>query len=103
MLVLIVLPATAAAQMPFVSVEEEIEIGRQANAQVRKEVPEVRDAEVIRYVRGLGQRLVRQAPGPAYPYSFSLAAYREINAFALPGGPVWIHRGVLHAATSGLY
>ena len=100
MLVLIVLPATTAAQMPVVSVEEEIDIGRQANAQVRKGVPEVRDAEAIRYVRGLGHRLVRQAPGPAYLYSFSLADHGEIHASALPGGPVWIHSGVLHAATS---
>lgn len=84
----------------LVSVQDEIDIGRQANAQVRKQVPEVRDGETVAYIRGLGQRLARQAPGPKYPYSFSAADYREINAFALPGGPVWIHRGVLHSATN---
>lgn len=94
------LSATAAAQITLVSVQQEIEVGRQANAQIRKEVPEVRDAQVTGYIRSIGQRLVRQASGPMYPYSFSVADYREINAFALPGGPVWIHRGVLHAATS---
>ena len=92
--------ATAGAQFTLVSVEQEIEIGQQANAQVRREVPELRDAQVIAYIRGIGQRLARQASGPKYPYSFSVADYREINAFALPGGPVWIHRGVMHAATN---
>ena len=84
----------------LVSVEDEIAIGRQANAQVRQEVPEMRDEQTLAYVRTIGQRLVRQAPGPKYPYSFSAADYREINAFALPGGPVWLHRGVLHSATN---
>jgi predicted Zn-dependent protease len=88
------------AQFSLVSVEQEIEIGRETNAQVRKEVPEVRDAQATTYIRTIGQRLARQASGPKYPYSFSMADYREINAFALPGGPVWIHRGVLHAATN---
>jgi predicted Zn-dependent protease len=39
------------------------------------------------------------APGPKYPYAFAVADYREINAFALPGGPVWINRGALQMAT----
>jgi predicted Zn-dependent protease len=88
------------AAITLVSVEDEIAIGKQANSQVQKQVPELRDEQTMAYLRGLGQRLVRQAPGPKYPYSFSAADYREINAFALPGGPVWIHRGVVHSATS---
>jgi predicted Zn-dependent protease len=87
-----------ALQFSLVSVEQEIEIGRQAAAQVRREMPEVRDAEVVAYVRDVARRLVRHAPGPKYPYTFGVVDYREINAFALPGGPVWLHRGVLHAA-----
>jgi predicted Zn-dependent protease len=87
-----------ALQFSLVSVEQEIEIGRQATAQVRQEMPQVRDAEVVAYIRDIGRRLVRHAPGPKYPYSFDVVDFREINAFALPGGPVWLHRGVLHAA-----
>ena len=52
------------------------------------------------FITRIGQRLARAAPGAKYPYSFAIADYREINAFSLPGGPVWINRGVLHAATS---
>ena len=63
-------------------------------------MPELRDAETTAYIRALGAAAVRAGVGPKYPYTFSVADYREINAFALPGGPVWIHRGVLHAATN---
>ena len=91
-------PATAA--ITLISVEQEIAIGRESNAQVRKEVPVLGDAAVTAYVRDLARRLIPVAPGPKYPYTVSVANYREINAFALPGGPVWINRGVLQAATN---
>src|SRR4051812_20940398 len=84
----------------LVSVPEEIEIGKQTDAQVRKQVPELRDTQTTAYVRSIGQQLARSAPGPKYPYRFSVADYKEINAFALPGGPVWIHRGALQSATN---
>lgn len=82
----------------LVSVNQEVQIGREAQQQMRRDVPAVSDAAVNRYVDGIGARLVRQASGPKYPYSFDVANFREINAFALPGGPVWIHRGVLASA-----
>jgi predicted Zn-dependent protease len=84
----------------LVSVSDEIAIGRQAHAEVRRQMPELTDAAVRGYVADLGRALVRVTHGPAYPYSFSVADDRDLNAFALPGGPVWIHRGILHAATS---
>ena len=82
----------------LVSVKQEVQIGREAQQQIRRDVPEVTDATVNRYVDNIGARLVRQASGPKYPYSFDVANFREINAFALPGGPVWIHRGALASA-----
>ena len=63
-------------------------------------MPELKDAEVAAYVANGGRRLVQHAPGPKYPYTFSVADYREINAFALPGGPIWVHRGLMHAASN---
>ena len=89
-----------AGAIELVSVQDEIEIGREVNSQVRRETPQFSDGQTIGYVRELAARLVAKAPGPKYPYSFTVADYREINAFALPGGPVWIHRGVMHAATN---
>jgi len=92
--------ATTVTGMALVSVEEEIEIGQAANKQIREEVPELRDPAVSGYVRDIGKRLVRSAPGARYPYSFSVADVREINAFSLPGGPVWINRGILSRASN---
>jgi predicted Zn-dependent protease len=97
--VLLVIATTASvAAVTLISVEQEIQIGREAHAQVRKETPEVTDAAVLGYVRELGRALARRAGGPKYPYSYSIANYREINAFALPGGPVWVNRGAIEAA-----
>jgi len=88
----------ALAGITLISVPQEIEIGREENAQVRKQMKELRDPRVTAYVARLGQRLGRAAPGAKYPYSFQVADAAEINAFSLPGGPVWINRGVLRAA-----
>jgi predicted Zn-dependent protease len=84
-------------QFSLVSVDQEVAIGRQAQAQVKREVPEL-GGDVRAYIADVGRELVRQTEGPQYPYTFSVANYREINAFALPGGPVWINRGAIDAA-----
>jgi beta-barrel assembly-enhancing protease len=97
LLLVLLVPAIAGA-VTLVSLEEEIAIGRQANAQARRELASVTDTQVAGYLRRLGTRLARSAEGPKYPYSFTVANYREINAFALPGGPVWVHRGLLQRA-----
>ena len=96
----VVLSATGAETLSLISVSDEIAMGRQAQQQVRRTVPVLADAEVTAYVTRVGKRLAARASGPRYPYSFSVANYRELNAFALPGGPVWIHRGILHAAAN---
>lgn len=82
----------------LVSVEQEVEIGREAQREMQARIPEVRDETVNRYIDRLGSRLAAQAPGARYPYSFSVANYRETNAMALPGGPVWVHRGAIESA-----
>lgn len=84
----------------LVTVSQEIEIGRQADRQLRQELRELKDPRVTAWLRDVGRRLVKEAPGGKYPYTFTVADYRELNAFALPGGPVWVHRGVLQAAAN---
>lgn len=86
--------------LPLISVHDEIAMGRDAQSQVKKSVPAMSDSVLNTYVTQVGKRLAARAHGPRYPYSFSIANYRELNAFALPGGPVWINRGILHAAAS---
>ena len=84
----------------LVSVPDEIAIGRQADAQVRKQIHELHDETAHRYIVSVGKRLALVAPGPKYPYTFTVADSRDLNAFSLPGGPVWINRGILTAATN---
>ena len=93
-------PAPATPQFTLISVEQEIEMGRRVDGEVRREMPVLKDEEVTAYVRALGRRLAQHAPGPKYPYRFAVVDYREINAFALPGGPIWMHRGLIHAASN---
>jgi predicted Zn-dependent protease len=96
--ILVAALCASVAAVTLISVEQEIEVGREANAQVKAKTPEVTDAAVLGYVRQLGRQLAQRASGPKYPYSYTIANYREINAFALPGGPVWVNRGAVEAA-----
>ena len=95
---LLLMATTAAAALSLISVRDEIALGQRAQQEVRRQVPELRDSTVSNYVRGIGRRIAARADGPRYPYSFNVANYREVNAFALPGGPIWIHRGTIDAA-----
>jgi beta-barrel assembly-enhancing protease len=97
-LLFVLMCASGVAAFSLVSVNQEIQIGREAQSQVRAQVPPIRDSVVASYVQSIGRRLATSAPGARYPYSFSVADYREVNAFALPGGPVWVHRGAIDIA-----
>jgi predicted Zn-dependent protease len=96
--VLVFLLSASAIALELVSVADEIAIGKEAQAKVRKETPQVTDPAVRAYVARIGRELAAHAVGERYPYTFSIANYREINAFALPGGPVWINRGAIQTA-----
>src|SRR5574341_2311796 len=56
------------------------------------------DARSADYINRLGQTLAAQAPGEQYPYTFKIVNPSDINAFALPGGPIYINRGTIEAA-----
>ncbi len=96
----VVLCSVTVAAIQLISVTDEIAIGRQAQAKVKRETPTVSDPVVRAYVARIGRELVAHAAGDRYPYLFSVANYREINAFALPGGPVWVNRGAIQSAAT---
>jgi predicted Zn-dependent protease len=89
----------ALGSLTLVSVSDEISLGREAQRQLRAKTPHI-GGSVESYVARVGKQLASKAEGPRYPYSFSVADAREINALALPGGPVWINRGALEAASN---
>ena len=81
---------------------QDVQLGRQAAAQVRHQLPQLNDGPTDALVERIGRRLVAAVPSrfaqPAFRYSFDVVNLREINAFALPGGPMFLHRGMLQAA-----
>lgn len=80
--------------------QQEIEIGRRSAIAVEKRLPLLSDASVNEYINRLGQRLIARAQGDRYSYNFKIANVTEVNAFAFPGGPIYITRGAIEAARS---
>jgi len=84
--------------------QQDVQLGKEAAAEVRKQYPIISDARITRYLTTLGDRLVASAPGEfnekVYEYSFTPVNVKEINAFALPGGPMFVNRGMFAAAAS---
>ena len=83
---------------------QDVELGRRAAAQARQQLPMVNDAQVRSYVASIGRRLVSAVPSQfrhrGFRYTFEVVNARDINAFALPGGPMFLYRGMIEAATS---
>ena len=83
---------------------QDVQLGREAAAEVEKQMPMLDDDPVDGYVERVGERLVQNIPAEfrhnEFRYSFDVVNLREINAFALPGGPMYAHRGMLEKAGS---
>ena len=82
----------------LVSKDQDIQLGKEAKAQVEKQMPVVRDAEIVNYVRSIGQRLAATPQAGGFPYTFDVVNDKNINAFALPGGPTFANTGLIAAA-----
>ena len=84
--------------------EQDVQIGREAAAEVRREYPIIDDPQIDGYLDELGQRLVGAAPPElrqsVFEYSFTPVNLKDINAFALPGGPMFVNRGMVDAAAT---
>ncbi|MEZ5419811.1 MAG: M48 family metalloprotease [Vicinamibacterales bacterium] len=82
--------------------EQDVEIGREAAAEVRREYPIIDDDQISGYLDRSGRALVAASPrelnNPVFEYSFTPVNLKEINAFALPGGPMFVNRGMFDAA-----
>ncbi len=83
----------------FFSPQQDVQVGREASAQADKQFPLLTDAAVVGYVNDLGRSLARHAPvNSDYPWTFKVVNSRDINAFALPGGFIYVNRGAIEAA-----
>jgi beta-barrel assembly-enhancing protease len=102
--------ATASGQTPITldknkyTPAQDVQLGQEASQEVRRELPMLNDDRIDDYVERLGRDLVRAIPEQfqhkEFRYSFDVVNQKEINAFALPGGPMFLHRGMLEAAKS---
>jgi len=105
-----VLAGSAAAQTKITAPknkytpQQDVELGREAAAEVRQQMPMLNDDRTEEYIEDIGERLIENLPAeyrqPAFKYSFDVVNLRDINAFALPGGPMFVNRGMIQAAGS---
>ncbi len=84
----------------FYSPQEDAQLGEESSAQVDKQVPLLNDPAPLKYLNSLGKRLIAFAPNnhPEFTWQFRIVNSTEINAFALPGGYIYVNRGVFEAA-----
>jgi Zn-dependent protease with chaperone function len=84
------------------SPQDDVKLGRQAAQEAEQQYPILRDEDARAYVERVGQRLVSAIPSefqhPEFQYYFKIVNANDINAFALPGGPMYVNRGMIEAA-----
>ena len=83
------------------SPQQQIALGQKVVDQVYEQMPVLPDSSpVTRYVQDLGQKLATQVPGYHWPYNFHVVNVADINAFALPGGSIFVNLGTIQAASN---
>jgi len=84
------------------SLQQDVELGQEAAAEVRKELPMLNDERVEDYAERIGEILTGAIPAEfrhaGFRYTFDVVNQKEINAFALPGGPMFLNRGMIESA-----
>jgi predicted Zn-dependent protease len=96
----VVAVAAAVGCASAVSQQEEVQIGQQTAAQVNAQLPMLRDAAIDSYVNSLGRSLASRTSRSDLNWQFAVVNTDVINAFALPGGFVYVNRGVLSRASN---
>jgi len=104
--ILILLPLAIQAQtkvkpgMNFFSLQQDVEIGRRSAMEVERQMPISNDPRLNAHVNRVGKRLARNSSMPGLPWRFKVINSPQINAFALPGGFVYVNRGLIQATRS---
>ncbi len=88
-------PVTGQMERSVMSEAQEIEIGRKEHQAILQQMPAYADAKVQAYVNTLGQRLARQSHRSNLQWTFTVLDSPDINAFALPGGYIYVTRGLM--------
>ena len=88
-------PVTGKSEVALISAEEEQELGTQEADKVKKSMGLIDDPEIVAYVKAVGRRLAEHSPRKDVDYTFHIVDMEVPNAFALPGGYVYVSRGLL--------
>lgn len=88
-------PATGGRQLSLVSKEQEIELGKQGTQDILQQFGRYPDAKTQAYVERIGKAMAAKSERPELPWTFTVLDDPLVNAFALPGGPVFVTRGIL--------
>ena len=88
-------PVTGKRELSLISESQEVSMGQEAAKQVAASISPVADNALQQYVSNLGMTLARGSERPNLPWSFTVIDDPNVNAFALPGGPIFITRGIL--------
>jgi len=95
-----VVAGAAAVGCSSVSQQQEVEIGQQTAAEVNAQLPMLRDPQIDGYVNSLGRSIASRTSRADLDWHFAVVNTDVINAFALPGGFVYVNRGVLSRASN---
>lgn len=88
-------PATGERQLTLISEQQELAMGAEYHEQVLASMPRLEDEAIQQYVASLGQRLAASSERPSLPWTFVVLDDPSVNAFAIPGGHIYITRGIL--------
>ena len=81
------------------SPQQDVDLGREVAKDAERQLELINNSTASSYIGGLGQQLASKVPNEnKFPFYFKIVNDRSINAFALPGGPVYVHRGAIEAA-----
>ncbi len=96
--ILIGLAFAATASGCAISTQQEVQMGTDYAQQINNELPLVRDPEVVRYINVLGDSIARLADDRSLDWQFFVVNAPEVNAFAVPGGYIYVNRGLIERA-----
>ena len=88
-------PVTGRSELSLVSESQEIGMGQEGAKEVAASIGLYDDAQAQSYVSGIGKRLAALSERPTLPWSFQVVDDPAVNAFALPGGPIFVTRGIM--------
>jgi predicted Zn-dependent protease len=93
-------PVTGKSELALISESQEIQMGQQANEEAKATYGLVDNAALQQYVSGIGLKIAKTTERPNLPWTFSVIDDPAVNAFAIPGGHIFVTRGILGAMTN---